>query len=263
MTIREQTFGERLRELRKKAGWTQMELAERADVHNVSIAKWETGAHNPSAKSEAKVLAVFGLKSERPEKPQRGGRAGGGKTMKFTLYGEPPSMNKLERMHWAVKKKLRARYGYGLMAGIRELDPKPAPGSYDPPRMVAVFTVYRNRMLDEDNAYGGLKPMIDALRDVKLIRNDSTRWFRMVVHQVRLPYPEQWRTEIELYPDDAIEAPDRRRGARVGTPRRESSAERGAAAHVGGWIVEVVLGDADKLTSRVKAEFISFHEPQL
>jgi predicted phosphodiesterase len=39
-------------------------------------------------------------------------------------------------------------------------------------------------------------------------------------------------------------------------------AAQGSAAHVGGWIVEVVLGDADKLTSRVKAEFIGFYEPE-
>ena len=34
------------------------------------------------------------------------------------------------------------------------------------------------------------------------------------------------------------------------------------AAHVGGWIVTVVLGDRKKLTSRVKAEFIGFYEPE-
>jgi len=33
-------------------------------------------------------------------------------------------------------------------------------------------------------------------------------------------------------------------------------------AHVGGWIIEVVLGERSKLVSRVKGEFISFYEPE-
>jgi predicted phosphodiesterase len=33
-------------------------------------------------------------------------------------------------------------------------------------------------------------------------------------------------------------------------------------AHVGGWVIEVVLGDRKHLTNRVKAEFISFYEPE-
>ena len=40
-------------------------------------------------------------------------------------------------------------------------------------------------------------------------------------------------------------------------------ASRASAAHVGGWIVEVVLGERTKLTSRVKAEFVGFYEPQV
>lgn len=33
-------------------------------------------------------------------------------------------------------------------------------------------------------------------------------------------------------------------------------------AHVGGWIIEVTLGAREDLTSRVRAEFISFYEPE-
>jgi len=33
-------------------------------------------------------------------------------------------------------------------------------------------------------------------------------------------------------------------------------------AHVGGWIIEAALGDREHLTARVKAEFISFYEPE-
>jgi len=39
-------------------------------------------------------------------------------------------------------------------------------------------------------------------------------------------------------------------------------ARGGIAAHIGGWIIEVTLGDRKKLTSRIKAEFVSFYEEQ-
>ena len=33
-------------------------------------------------------------------------------------------------------------------------------------------------------------------------------------------------------------------------------------AHVGGWIIEVVMGPRQDLVSRVKAEFVSFYESE-
>ena len=38
--------------------------------------------------------------------------------------------------------------------------------------------------------------------------------------------------------------------------------QRSIAAHVGGWIVEVTLGERKKLTSRIRAEFVGFYEEQ-
>ena len=39
-------------------------------------------------------------------------------------------------------------------------------------------------------------------------------------------------------------------------------ARKPTPAHVGGWIIEVILGDRKGLSARVKAEFISFFEPE-
>jgi hypothetical protein len=38
--------------------------------------------------------------------------------------------------------------------------------------------------------------------------------------------------------------------------------QRSIQAHVGGWIITAVLGERKKLTSRVKAEFFGFYEPE-
>ena len=55
------TFAERLKTLRKKAGLTQEEFAERIGVHSVTISKWEMGKQIPKTltlKTIAEALHV-------------------------------------------------------------------------------------------------------------------------------------------------------------------------------------------------------------
>ncbi|MEN8494773.1 helix-turn-helix transcriptional regulator [Dehalococcoides sp. THU3] len=47
----EQRFGERIRNLRKKAGVSQEELADRAGVHRTYLGGIERGERNPSLKN--------------------------------------------------------------------------------------------------------------------------------------------------------------------------------------------------------------------
>jgi transcriptional regulator with XRE-family HTH domain len=41
-------FGERLRELRQKRGWTQVELAQRCDLPQARISELESGSRAPN-----------------------------------------------------------------------------------------------------------------------------------------------------------------------------------------------------------------------
>ncbi len=54
-------------------------------------------------------------------------------------------------------------------------------------------------------------------------------------------------------------------GVQVGTFCSQTAfmARQGIAAHVGGWIITVTLGDRKKLTSRIQAEWIGFYEPEV
>lgn len=45
---------------RKKIGLTQKDLAEKIDVSEVAIAKYENGTRNPSDKVKIKLAKVFG-----------------------------------------------------------------------------------------------------------------------------------------------------------------------------------------------------------
>lgn len=73
-------FGKRLRALRKAAGLTKAALGEKAGVHPVSIAQYETGIHYPSEKTAARLRVYFeglpdkpaGPPATEPEKKHRG-----------------------------------------------------------------------------------------------------------------------------------------------------------------------------------------------
>ena len=47
-------LGENIRKARKAAGVSQSELAERLQVHQKDISRWENGAHAPKQRAYAK-----------------------------------------------------------------------------------------------------------------------------------------------------------------------------------------------------------------
>ena len=54
-------FGKRLRAARKAAGLTQSELAERASIHRVSVARFEAGKVDPSFTTVVRLAEVIGI----------------------------------------------------------------------------------------------------------------------------------------------------------------------------------------------------------
>ena len=52
---------ENLKELRKKAGLTQMQLAAKLGVSLMSIRIWESGAGKPNAENFKKLVKLFNL----------------------------------------------------------------------------------------------------------------------------------------------------------------------------------------------------------
>jgi len=45
----------RIRRLRAARHWTQFELADRLDVHRVTVARWELGEHHPTGLAARKL----------------------------------------------------------------------------------------------------------------------------------------------------------------------------------------------------------------
>ena len=137
------TFGEKLRELREKAGLSQADLAFRSGLHPQSVAKLEQGSRDPAfftAKSLAKVLgvSVAVFEDTRPaeegqptapeqppaEKPKRGRPR---KTAKEQPAGQPEpsqranqSMEILQTPLEDLKERIRQELDEGPAAGAGE-----------------------------------------------------------------------------------------------------------------------------------------------
>lgn len=125
----------------------------------------------------------------------------------LTLLTLPISGNRYARSHWAIRKDLRQKYAWELLAALSDTSWESKPKD-ETPRMQARITVFwgkGQRMFDDDNLAAGLKPLIDGMRDIALIRNDSPRWFRLIADQKR--DPERPRMEIEI---EAVAGPKRK-----------------------------------------------------
>lgn len=88
-------IGERIRELRKRANLTQAELAERINAHPVTIAKYETGKHQPSVEALERLADALGVSTEvitgRADKPEEQDEA------------------------WAIRERLRRDPNYRIL----------------------------------------------------------------------------------------------------------------------------------------------------
>jgi hypothetical protein len=83
------------------------------------------------------------------------------------------SPNKRERLHWTGRHKTNKRWRGDIMKALTR------------DRFCIVrITVHRKRLLDEDNAFGALKPVLDGLRDSGLIYDDSARWIVLRSEQI-------------------------------------------------------------------------------
>lgn len=105
--------------------------------------------------------------------------------MRLTLVLEDevtPSLNVLMRKyrHPMARKRLRERYGWLLLTSPGWEANVAVSG---PQRRKVTIVSYRRNTLDDDNLAGGCKVLIDALRDVRLIWEDSPKFLEVGFRQ--------------------------------------------------------------------------------
>ena len=112
-----------------------------------------------------------------------------------------PSLNNQLRAHWAVRKRTKDNAAWHLRAvmGRKSID------HLDRFANVRI-TVYSNapkstggrvRALDRDNLIGGQKPLVDAMKQAGILKDDSPKWAAIAYVENR-DKVERPRTEIEI-----------------------------------------------------------------
>lgn len=115
---------------------------------------------------------------------------------RLTIPIPTPSLNELLRGGWKARHYgARERwYGYVCQA-VHRAGERVSPA--DGKRAVTIERVGK-RLLDHDNFVGGLKPAIDALKRVRLIRDDSQDWLELAATQRRCQSGEKPHTRITV-----------------------------------------------------------------
>ena len=93
------------------------------------------------------------------------------------------SRNILDKMHWAVKRKLKQEYAL-LIRNQMRTKPHYHKLIKEPKFFTLEIVSYRKRYLDFDNLVGGCKQLIDAMIEEQFIWDDSPKWIDLRVKQV-------------------------------------------------------------------------------
>jgi len=106
-----------------------------------------------------------------------------------------PSLNKVLRMNRWKRMELKEEFAWEVYAGIHEQNP-----DYEaittPRKMKLNIISYRKSFLDRDNFIGGLKVLIDSIKGLRLIYDDSPEYLGLEAEQKIEKKRKNQRTEI-------------------------------------------------------------------
>ena len=103
-----------------------------------------------------------------------------------------PTLNRWQRMHWAVRRKQGRVWQAAVIAlGI--------PRVIKPCLRLVKFVRVGSRLVDTDGLYGGLKPVVDALKSVKAIWDDDPDHLSLYAEQRKRAKKEIPHMVIEVW----------------------------------------------------------------
>ena len=105
-----------------------------------------------------------------------------------------PSLNQQLRMHHYARMRLKKKCVKDVDDALKASGYKVTEMIYPSRRMVTIIS-YRKRLLDEDNNVGSTKPLLDAVKDMGLIWDDSPKFCELVTRQEKA---KDVRTEIRI-----------------------------------------------------------------
>lgn len=95
----------------------------------------------------------------------------------------PPSLNEWQRMHWAKRGRVKNTAALLVMQALTE-------GHKSLPRFrgkvsIEITLSYPRNLRDEDNLVASVKPLLDAIRGLGVIVDDSPKWLELSVKQAK------------------------------------------------------------------------------
>jgi len=111
---------------------------------------------------------------------------------KITIPVIVPSVNETNKLHWGARDRLKKSYVAHISGAIHDMDMKINKLKRPKKRRLMIYS-YRKKIMDPDNIISSHKEMIDAIKDLGLIWDDSEKYIDLRVFQ--LEHPEQ-KTEI-------------------------------------------------------------------
>lgn len=94
----------------------------------------------------------------------------------FTIF----SRNKIDKMHWAQKSKLKKAYQMFIRVSMKNLK---IPSSQEKDKFKLTIISKRIRKCDFDNLVGGAKQLIDALSTERFIWDDAPDYLDLNISQ--------------------------------------------------------------------------------
>ena len=120
------------------------------------------------------------------------------KETKFAIKTLTPSLNKLLNMHFRERMRLKERLAWEVYAELNNVNP-----DYEvcitPQKLYLIIISHRKSFLDKDNFIGGLKVLIDVIKDLRLIYDDSPEFLTLRGMQMIEKKRKNQRTEISIY----------------------------------------------------------------
>jgi len=112
--------------------------------------------------------------------------------LKLIIPRVTPSLNEWQRKHWRSRKKINETWQWEIFIAYMQKE-RSEQGQAINKKEITVISC-RKQLCDPDNFIGGLKPLIDALKNNKLIVDDSPEWIELEAFQeIDIKNP---RTEI-------------------------------------------------------------------
>lgn len=106
----------------------------------------------------------------------------------ITIQDVPPSGNKWQRMHWAERGRVKSAWKRTIWALIQRQDRSWLMSMCEAHKVMHVeICLSHKKLYDTDNAYTSVKPVLDALRELKFLYEDAPAYLHLKVTQEKSP----------------------------------------------------------------------------